>query len=161
MSTGIVSSKEGHDESHISYMKLGPKFWNAVDNVTIGVTQKYWHKGCFNCRGKLLTSLWTLGGTTKDLATLNQRGRTQYDIGQCILWRLKGVTWPMKVDQLIDKLIYPIDWMKCRQVSCSKVTRHNHFICKMNWFPSLNFPIMIDECLFSFLQFKEGNKHSL
>ena len=40
-STGIVSSKEGHDESHIDDMKLGTKFWNVVDNVTIGMNQKY------------------------------------------------------------------------------------------------------------------------
>ena len=39
MSTGIVSSKEGHDESHIDDTKLGTKFWNIVDNVTIGLTQ--------------------------------------------------------------------------------------------------------------------------
>ena len=38
-STGIVSSKEGHDESHINDMKLGTKFWNVIDNVTIGLTQ--------------------------------------------------------------------------------------------------------------------------
>ena len=41
MSTGIVSSKEGNDESHIDDMKLGTKFWNVVDNVTIELTQKY------------------------------------------------------------------------------------------------------------------------
>ena len=40
MSTGIVSSKEGHDESHIDDTKLKTKFWNVVDNVTIGLTQK-------------------------------------------------------------------------------------------------------------------------
>ena len=40
MSTGIVSSKEGHDESHIDDTKLGTKFWNIVDNVTIGLTQR-------------------------------------------------------------------------------------------------------------------------
>ena len=39
MSKGIVSSKEGHDESHIDDMKIGTKFWNIVDNVTIGLTQ--------------------------------------------------------------------------------------------------------------------------
>ena len=39
MSTGIVLLKEGHDESHIDDMKLGKKFWNIVDNVTIGLTQ--------------------------------------------------------------------------------------------------------------------------
>ena len=40
MLTGIVSSKEGHDESHIHDMKLETKFWSVVDNVTIGLTQK-------------------------------------------------------------------------------------------------------------------------
>ena len=40
MSTGIVSSKEGHDESHIDDMKLGTKFRNFEYDVTIGLTQK-------------------------------------------------------------------------------------------------------------------------
>ena len=39
MSTRIVSSKEGHDESHIDDTKRGTKFWNIVDNITIGLTQ--------------------------------------------------------------------------------------------------------------------------
>ena len=39
MSTGIASSKEGHDESHIDDMKLGTKFWNIIDDITIGLTQ--------------------------------------------------------------------------------------------------------------------------
>ena len=39
MSIGIVSLKEGHDESHINNTKLGTKFWNIVDNVTIGMNQ--------------------------------------------------------------------------------------------------------------------------
>ena len=37
---GIVSLKEGHDESHIDDMKLETKFWNYLDNVTIGMTKK-------------------------------------------------------------------------------------------------------------------------
>ena len=41
MSTGIVSSKEGHDESHIDDMKLRTKFWNDVHEVTIILTQNY------------------------------------------------------------------------------------------------------------------------
>ena len=41
MSTGIASSKEGHDESHINDMKLETKFWNDVNEVTIILTQKY------------------------------------------------------------------------------------------------------------------------
>ena len=55
MSTGIVSLKEGLDESYIDDMKLGTKFWNVVDNVTIGLTQST-DTGFFNCRGKLIYS---------------------------------------------------------------------------------------------------------
>ena len=40
MSIGIVSLKEGHDESHIDDKKLRTKFWNVVDDVTIRLTQK-------------------------------------------------------------------------------------------------------------------------
>ena len=40
MSTGIVSSKEVHDEVHINDMKLGTMFWNFEYDVTIGLTQK-------------------------------------------------------------------------------------------------------------------------
>ena len=40
MSTRIISSKEGHDESHIDDTKLRTKFWNVVDDVIIGMTQK-------------------------------------------------------------------------------------------------------------------------
>ena len=40
MSTGIVSSKEGQDESHIDDTKLGTKFWDFEYDVTIGLTQK-------------------------------------------------------------------------------------------------------------------------
>ena len=41
MSTGTVSLKEGHDESHIDSMKLGTKFWNDVNEVTIRLTKNY------------------------------------------------------------------------------------------------------------------------
>ena len=41
MSIGIVSSKEGHDESHIDDMKLETKLWNDVNEVTIRLNQKY------------------------------------------------------------------------------------------------------------------------
>ena len=40
MSIGIVSSKEGHDESHIDDMKIRTNFLNVVENITIGLTQK-------------------------------------------------------------------------------------------------------------------------
>ena len=41
MLTRIVSSKDGHDESHIDDRKLGTKFWNDVNEVTIRLNQKY------------------------------------------------------------------------------------------------------------------------
>ena len=40
ISIGIVSLKEGHNESHIDNMKLRTNLWNVVYNVTIGLTQK-------------------------------------------------------------------------------------------------------------------------
>ena len=40
MSIGIVSSKEGRDESHINDTKIGTKFWNDVNKVTTIPTQK-------------------------------------------------------------------------------------------------------------------------
>ena len=40
MSVGIVSSKEGHDESHIDNMKIGTNFYNFEYDVTIELTQK-------------------------------------------------------------------------------------------------------------------------
>ena len=41
MSIGIVSLKEGHDESHINDTKIGTMFWNDVNEVTIILTQNY------------------------------------------------------------------------------------------------------------------------
>ena len=154
MSTGIVSSKEGHDESHIDDMKLGTKFWNGVDNVTIRLTQKYWHKGCLNYKGKILIFFehWAARQKTWQLWLDEENHNTTLD--NAFFERIKGVTWLMKVDWLRDKMIYLINWMKFRQVPCSKVTNNYHLFAK--WFPSLNFPIMVDECLFSFLQVQRG-----
>ena len=47
MSIGTVSSKEGHDESHIDDTKLGTKFWNFEYDVTIGMNQKALTKKVF------------------------------------------------------------------------------------------------------------------
>ena len=41
MSTRIVASKEGLDESHIDDTKIGTYFLNDVNVVTIILTQKY------------------------------------------------------------------------------------------------------------------------
>ena len=54
MSTGIVSSKEGHDESHIDNPKLETKFWNDANEVTIRLNPKYSHRDCLDYKGKLL-----------------------------------------------------------------------------------------------------------
>ena len=40
MSTGIVSLKEGHDESHIKDTKIGTKFLEIEHEVTTGLTQR-------------------------------------------------------------------------------------------------------------------------
>ena len=154
MLRGIVSSKKGHDESHIDETKLRTKFWNVVDKVTIRLTQKYWHKICFNYRGKLLFFLWTSGGTTQDLATMTRRVRTEYDSGQCIIWKAQRSDMNHEIGSNCNLAEYPIDWIICRQVPCSKVTNNYHLFAK--WFPSLNSPIMIDECLFSFLRVQRG-----
>ena len=156
MSIGIVWSKEGHEESHIDDMKLRTKFLNVVDNVTIRLTQNYWHKCCFNYRGKILTSFEHQETQQKTWQHWIDEAEHNTTLDNAFFERLKGVTWIMKVDRLRDKLIYPVEWMKCRQVPCSKVMTNYHFICKMNWFPSLNFPIMIDEFLFSFSQVQRG-----
>ena len=57
MSTGIVSSKEGHDESHINDMKIRTKFWNVVDNVTIGLSQSTYTKTILTIGVKLFLPL--------------------------------------------------------------------------------------------------------
>ena len=40
MLIGIVSSKDGHDESHIDDTKLETKFWNFEYHVIVVPTQK-------------------------------------------------------------------------------------------------------------------------
>ena len=131
MSTGIVSSKEGHDESHIDDTKLETKFWNDVNKVTIRLAQKYWHRDCFDYRGKTSsTSLWTLGSMTKrDKHTMWWWTMHSFE-------RLKGVAWLMRVDNHGDQLNTQLIEMIYRQVPCSKVTtKLLPFICKMIPFP--------------------------
>ena len=64
--------------------------------------------------------------------------------------KLKGVTWLMKVDQLKRKLNTQLtEWNADKR----HVQRwlQTSIIANEKWFPSLTFPIMIDECLFLFL----------
>ena len=151
MSTGIVSSKEGHDESHINDMKLRTKFWNDVNKVTIRLTQKYWHRDCSDCRGKLLQLPFEhrrhekrLGSmTTPYKHTVQQWTMHSFEI-------LKGVTWLMKVDRLVGQLNTQLtEWYTDK---CHVQRWLSTAIGFAKWFPSLNSPIMIDECLFSFLR---------
>ena len=106
MSTGTVSSKEGHDESHIDETKLETWFWNDVHVLTIWLTQRYWHKDCVDCRGKTSSELlWTSGGMTKRLGSMTRQDR--YTMRQWTMHsfeRLKWLTWLMKVDHHEDQV---------------------------------------------------------
>ena len=55
----------------------------------------------------------------------------------------------MKVDRRGDQLNTELTDMMCRQVPCSKVTTNNCYYLQNDSLPIS--PIMIDECLFSFL----------
>ena len=83
MSTGIVSSKEGHNESHIDDTKLGTKFWNIVDIVTIGPTQSTDIKVVLTSGVNFFLPL-NIGWHDKRLGSMT-RPDTQCDNGQCIL----------------------------------------------------------------------------
>ena len=137
MSTGIVSSKEGHDELHIDDTKLKTYFWNDVNVVTIRLTQKYWHNDYVDYRGKNYSNpLWTSDGTTKILGSM-----TEWDKHTVRKWtmhsfeRLKGVIWLMKVDRHKDQLNTQLIEMIWRQVPCSKAMKNYcHLFAKL--FPS-------------------------
>ena len=131
MSTGKVSSKEGHDESHIDDTKLRTYFLNDVNIVTIGLTQRYWYRDRFDCRGKTSsTSLWTSGGTTKYLAAWLNGTNTQCDNGQCILLK-DSKEWHDSWKWIVTKINWIPNWLTwlCRQVPCSKVmTNDCHYL---------------------------------
>ena len=95
MSIGIISSKEGHDESHINHTKLGTKFWNFEYDVTMGLNQKVLTQSFFDCRGKLSIFLRTLDGMTDDLEALNYTrwiSRHNATVNDAFFERIKGVT---------------------------------------------------------------------
>ena len=92
MSTGIVLSKEGHDESHIDDMKLGTKFWNIVDNVTIGLTQSTDTQAVLTAKVNFFLPL-NIRRHDKRLGGMTRLGR--HTMRQWIMHsfeRLKGVT---------------------------------------------------------------------
>ena len=84
MSIGIVSLKEGHDESHIDDTKLGTKFWNVVDNVSIGLTQSTDIKVVLTAGVNFFLPL-NIGRHDKRIGSMIKQMDTQYDGGQCIL----------------------------------------------------------------------------
>ena len=100
MSIGIVSSKEGHDESHINDTKLGTKFWNVVDNVTIGLTQSTDTKADLTTEVNFFNFPLNIGRHNKRLGSM-----TRLDKHIVRRWtmhsfeRLKGLTLLMKVDR--------------------------------------------------------------
>ena len=82
MSTGIVSSKEGHDESHINDMKLGAKFWNIIYNVTIGLNQSTDIKDFLTAEVNFFIPL-NIGWHDKSLSSMTiDQTDTQCDSGQ-------------------------------------------------------------------------------
>ena len=74
MSIGIVSSKEGHDESHIDDMKLGTKFWNVVDNATIRLTQSTDTKAVLTAEANFFLPL-NIGRHDKRLGSMTRPNR--------------------------------------------------------------------------------------
>ena len=92
MPTGIVSSKEGHDESHIYDTKLGTKLWNVVDNVTIGMTQSTDTKVVLTAEVNFFLPL-NIERHDKRLGSMTRLNR--HTMGQWTMHsfeRLKGVT---------------------------------------------------------------------
>ena len=91
-STGIVSSKEGHDESHIDDTKLRTKLWNVVDNVTIVLTQSTDPKAVLTIEVNFFLPL-NIGRHDKRLGSMTKLDR--HTIRQWTMHffeRLKGVT---------------------------------------------------------------------
>ena len=90
--TRIVSLKEGHDESHIDETKLGKKFWNIVDNVTIVLTQSIDTKVVFTTEVNFLIPL-NIERHDKRLGSMNRPDRhTMRQWTMHSFERLKGVT---------------------------------------------------------------------
>ena len=91
MSTGIVSLKEGHNESHIDDMKLGTKFWNIIDDVTIGLTQSTDTKAILTTEVNLFLPL-NIGRHDKILGIMTRPdGHTIQQWTMYSFERLKGV----------------------------------------------------------------------
>ena len=92
MSIGIVSSKEGHDESHINDTELGTKFWNIVYDETIGLTQSTDTKVVLTVEVNLFLPL-NIGQHDKRLGSMTRPDRhTTRQWTMHSFERLKGVT---------------------------------------------------------------------
>ena len=126
---------------------LGTKFWNVVDNVTIGLTQIKATKAILTVEVKFFLPLnigqhnKILGRTTRpDRHTMQQWTMHSFE-------RLKrsGMTHESGSSRISTE--YPID---CNDMQTSAMFKGNDkllpFISKNDSFPI--FPIMGDECLF-------------
>ena len=95
---------------------------------------------------------------TEYLAALTWRGRTQCDNGQCNLWETQRSGMTHESESTWKQAEYPIDWMKCRQVPCSKVTNNCHLLKMKCISLPLIFPSWLMSASFHFYEFKEGKK---
>ena len=108
--------------------------------VTIWLTQRYWHKGCVDCRGKTSSNpLWTSGATTKILGSMTRWDRhTMWQWIMHYFEKLKGVTWLMKVDCHEDQLNTQLNDMIV-QTSAMFKGNDKQLLLFAKWFPS-HFP---------------------
>ena len=83
--------KEVHDESHIDDTKLGTKFWNIIDNVTIELTQSNDTKVVLTTEVNFFLPL-NIGRHDKRLGSMTRLDRhTMQQWTMHSLERLKGV----------------------------------------------------------------------
>ena len=156
MSTGIVSSKEGHNESQIGNTKLGTKFWNVVDNITIRLTQSTDIKVVLTAGVNFFLPL-NIGWHDKKLGSM-----TGTDRDTLRLWImhsfeiLKGVRWLMKVDRIVSQSNTQLtEWYADKfhvqrwQLPFS-LQNDSHPLIPPSWLMSASF---------HFYKFKEGNKN--
>ena len=93
MSMGIVSSKEGHDESHIDDMKLRTKFWNDVNEVTIRLTKSTNTESVLTAKVNFFNFPLNIGRHDKILGSMNKPDKhTVQHWTMHSFERLKGVT---------------------------------------------------------------------
>ena len=153
MSTKIVSSKEGHDESHIDDTKIRTYFKNDVNVVTTRLTQKYWHIDCFDCKGKILQlpfehrAAWQK--TWQDDYTRQKHSAT---VDNAFFWKTQMSDMTHESGSSQRSAEYPIDWHDMQTSAMFKGNNKLPFICKMIPFPFS--PSWLMSATFHFYEFK-------